>query len=61
MHLVQDEEMEPLHGMYGTLDAKLEVQRTIKRAELTAFQCFLRKAVGPAMVHVDNKESSMGN
>ena len=25
--------------MYGTLDPELEVQRTIKRAELTAFCC----------------------
>ena len=46
------EELEP---MYGTLDAELEVQRTIKRAELTAFQCLLRKATGPTMVHVEHK------
>ena len=39
----------------GTLDAELEVQRTIKRAELTAFLCLLRKAIGPTMVHVDSK------
>ena len=26
-----DEEMEPEHGMYVTLDAESEVQRTIKR------------------------------
>ena len=26
-----------------------------KRAELTAFFCLFRKAVGLAMVHVDNK------
>ena len=32
-----------------------EVQRTINRAELTAFLCYLRKALGPTMVHVDNK------
>ena len=31
-----------LHGMYGSMDAELEVQRTIKRAELTAF-CLLKK------------------
>ena len=42
----------PIHGMYGTL----EVQRTIKRADLTPFMCLLRKAVGPTMVHVDIKE-----
>ena len=44
-----------MHGMYGTSDAKFEVQRTIKRAELTAFLCFFRKVVGPTTVHVDNK------
>ena len=44
-----------MRGMYGTLDAELEVQRTIKTAELTAFLCLLRKAIGPAMVRVDNK------
>ena len=42
-----------MHGMYGTQDAELEVQRTIKRAELTAFLCFLREASGPTVVHVD--------
>ena len=30
-------------------------QLTIKRAELTAFLCFLRKAIGPALIHIDNK------
>ena len=55
VHLDRDEEMGPNHGMYGTLDAELEVQRTTRRADLTAFVCFLRKAVGPTMVHVDNK------
>ena len=47
--------MGPMHGMYGTLDAELEVQRTIKRAELTAFLCLLRKAISLIVVHVDNK------
>ena len=32
-----DEEMEPMHGIYRTLQAELEVQRAIKGAELTAF------------------------
>ena len=41
--------------MHGTLDAELEVQRTVKSAELTAFLCLFREAIGPAMVHVDNK------
>ena len=39
-----DEEMEPLHGMYGSMGA-----------ELTAFLCFVGKVSGPIMVHVDNK------
>ena len=50
-----DEDMEPLHGMYGSVEAKFEVQRTIKRAQLTAFLCFLRKVNGPIKVHVENK------
>ena len=36
-----DEELGPLHGMSGSADAELEVQRTIKRVELTAFLCLL--------------------
>ena len=55
MQLDHDEEMVPMHGMHGTRDADLEVQRTIKRAELSAFLCLPRKATGPTMVHVDNK------
>ena len=31
------------------------VQRTINRAELTAFLCLPRKVIGPIKVHVDNK------
>ena len=44
-----------MHGMHGTLDVELEVQRTINRAEMTAFLCLLKKAIGPTKVHVDNK------
>ena len=36
------------------MDAELEVQRTIRRVELTAFLYLLRKAIGTMMVHVDN-------
>ena len=50
-----DEEVGPLHGMYGSMETEYEVQRTIKRAELTAFLCLLRKVMGPIEVHVDNK------
>ena len=28
-----DEELGPMHGMYGTLDAELSVQRTIERRQ----------------------------
>ena len=31
VQLDYDEEMEPLYGMYGSMDAEYEVQRTIKR------------------------------
>ena len=55
VHLDHDEEMGTMHGMYGTLDAELEAQRTIKRAEVTAGSCLLRKVIGPTVVHVDNK------
>ena len=55
VQLDYDEEMVPLRGMYGSMEAELEVQRTIKRAELTAFLCLLRKVCGPIKIHVDNK------
>ena len=55
-----DENMGLMQGMYGTMDAELEMQRTIKRAELTTFSCLLRKAIGPAMVKMwTTKESLM--
>ena len=50
-----DEEVAPLHGMYGSTEAELEVQRTVKRAELTAFLCLLKKVLGLIKVHVDKK------
>ena len=53
--LDHDEAMGPLHGMFCSVEAEFEVQRTIKRAELTAFLCLLRKVSGPIKVHVDNK------
>ena len=55
VQLDYDEEMRPLHGMYGSVEAELEVQRIIKRAELTAFLCLLKRVIGPTKVHVDNK------
>ena len=53
--LDHDEELGPLHGMYGSMEAKFEVQRTIKRAKLTAFLCVLKREIGPIKVHADNK------
>ena len=50
-----DEEMRPLFGMYGSVEADFEVQRTIKRAALTAFLCLPKGVIGPVRVHVDNK------
>ena len=55
VQLDYEEEMGPLYGMYGSMEAEYEVERTIKRAELTAFLCLLRKVIGPIKVHVDNK------
>ena len=43
-----------MHNMCGTLDAVLEVQRTIKTTKSTSFLCLLRKAIGPTVVHVEN-------
>ena len=54
VQLDQDEELGPMHGMYGWLEAGLEVQRPIKRAELTAFRASSKK-MGPTKVHVENK------
>ena len=43
VHLDYDEELGPLHGMCGSMEAGFEVQRTIKRAEMTTFFCLLKK------------------
>ena len=56
VQLDYDEEMGPLHGMYGSMmEAEFEVHHTIKRAGLTAFLCLLKKVCGPIKVHVENK------
>ena len=47
VELDYDEELGPLHGMYGSKEVEFEVQRTIKRAELTAFLCLLKKVSWP--------------
>ena len=56
MQLDYDEELGPLRGMYGTMEAELEVQRSIKRAELTAFLCLVKRVGGPIKVHVGKKK-----
>ena len=50
-----DEVMEPFCGMYGSMEAEYEVQRTVKGTELTAFLCFLKIVIQPIKVHVDNQ------
>ena len=60
VQLDHDEEMEAMRGICGTLDAELEVQRTIKRVGLTAFFCLLRRIIGPTTAHVDNKGTIAG-
>ena len=39
VQLDYDGKLGPMHGVYGAMDAELEVQRAIKKAELTAFLC----------------------
>ena len=55
VQLDYDVEMGPLRGMYGSMEAKFEVQRTIKRAELTAFLCLLKRVIGPIKKRVESK------
>ena len=55
VQFVYYEELGLLHVMYGLMEEEFEVQRTIKRAELAAFLCLLKKGIGPMKVHVDNK------
>ena len=51
------EHVGPLHGMYGSMVAELEVQRTIKRAQLTAFLCLHKKVIGPSKCMSTTKAS----
>ena len=55
VQLDHDEEMRPLFGMYGSVEAEFEGQRTIKRSALTAFLRLLKRVIRPVRVHVDNK------
>ena len=53
VQLDYDEELGPLHGRYDSMEADFEVQRTMKRAELTAFLCLLKKVIGPKAADAD--------
>ena len=44
-----------MYGVIGSMETEFEVQRTIKRAELTASLCLLKKITGSTKVHVDCK------
>ena len=55
VQLDHDEEKGLMHGMYGTIQAVLEIHHTIKRFEQTAFLCLLREASGLAILYVDKK------
>ena len=46
VHLDYDGELALKHATCGTTDAEIEVQRIIKRAELTAFLCLPKKIIG---------------
>ena len=59
VQLDYDEEMVPLHGMYGSMEAEYEVQRTVKWAELTAFLYFLRKVCMWTRKNVSSQEPEM--
>ena len=61
VQLDYDEELGPLHGMYGLTEAELEVQRTIKRVDLTAFPCLRKKVKGPNRCMSTTKEFLMGH
>ena len=49
---LHDGVMGPMRGIDGTSDAECDVQRNIKRAELTAILCLLTRMVGPTSAHV---------
>ena len=55
VQLDYDEEVGPPHGMFGSMEAEYVVQRSIKRAELTAILSLLKKVCGRVKIHVDNK------
>ena len=52
-----DGELGPLHGMCGSMEAELDVQRINPKSwrMLTAFLCILKKVMGFIKLHLDNK------
>ena len=54
-----DEGMGPWRGMYGSVETELEVQRTIKGTELTAFLCILKRVIGQSGSMLTTRELSM--
>ena len=52
---LEESSLKKKHLLYGAMEAEFEVQRTIKRAELTAFLCLLKIVIGPIKVHLNNK------
>ena len=59
VQLDYDEEMGLLHGMYGSIEAEYEVQRTIKRTDLTAFLFLSTEWLGQPGSMSTTKELSM--
>ena len=59
VQLDYDEEMGPLRGMYGQVEAECEVQRTIKRPKLTAFLFLLNRVMCPTKCTLITKELLM--
>ena len=55
VQLDYDEEMGPLYGCMAQWRQNLRFRRTIKRAELTACVCLLKRVIGPIKVHVGHK------
>ena len=55
VQLEYNKEEEPWYATYGTMFATLEVQRTIKRAELCASAIALASLIGPSTILTDEK------
>ena len=54
MHLDYVKEKEPWYALYGTMLAELDVQRTMKSAELRTVTMALASLIGPSIIHNDN-------